>query len=74
MDKENNVPSVAEEKQTLDAIEESVKSLYVRIQYLLKEDCKHRKKLDETFQSSIKLIERKVEQTQQHQRVCSHST
>lgn len=71
MEKENTVPNVAAEKHTLDAIEQSVKSLHVRIQYLLKEDNKHRKKLEDTFQDSIRLIERKVEQTQQHRKVDS---
>jgi hypothetical protein len=37
--------SLVEERSMLENIESSVQSLQARIQYLLKEDSKHRKKL-----------------------------
>jgi hypothetical protein len=47
MDKENQciVTDLSEEKHTLDNLEESLKSLQVRIQFLLKEESKNKKKL-----------------------------
>lgn len=52
--------SLAEEKQTLDNIEASVRALQTRIQYLLKEDSKRQKHLQSEFHCSLATVSHKL--------------